>query len=73
MNLLARTSFEMNPLKSTKSYERRSLERRELEIDLHNLISRDFACVRHCHVGTYWLIGCLCWSGTLRSLYLKVV
>src|ERR1039458_1634576 len=58
MNLLARTRFEMNPLKSAESNQRRTLHGRELEIDLHNLISRDFACISHAHIGTYWLTRC---------------
>src|ERR1039458_9809823 len=51
VNLLARTRFEMNPLKSAKSDLRGALHIRELEIDLHDFISRDLAGVGDRYIG----------------------
>ena len=51
VNLLARAGFEMNALKSAESDAGRTLHGRELEIELHNLISRDLAGVGHRHIG----------------------
>ena len=51
VNLLARARFEMNALKSAQSDVRRTLHRRELEIDLDDFISRDFAGIGHRHIG----------------------
>ena len=47
MNLLARARFEMNTLEAAQSDAGRALDVRELEIDLHDLISRDLAGVGH--------------------------
>src|ERR1700754_2915564 len=43
MHLLACTLFEVDALKSTQSHTRGALHLRELEIELHDLISRNLA------------------------------
>src|SRR5579863_972524 len=45
VNFLARAWFEMNPLKSAESDLRSAFYVRELEIDLDDFVSRDFAGV----------------------------
>ena len=57
MNLLARTRIQMNAFKSAKSNTRSTLDRRELEIELHHLVAGDLAGVRHRHVGADRLSG----------------
>ena len=51
VNLLARARFQMNALESAESDLRRTLDGRELEIELDDLISRDLARVGYCHIG----------------------
>ena len=51
MNFLTCTRIEMNSLKSTKSDEGRTLNRREFQVQLNDLIAWDLAGIRHRHIG----------------------
>jgi hypothetical protein len=51
MDLLACTWIEMNPLETAQSNQRSSLDRRKLQIKLHDFISRRLCSIRHYHIG----------------------
>ena len=67
MNLLACAGVEMNALKSTQSDARRSFDLRELEIELHDLVSRNLAGIGHRHISAEGLSG-----GNSRSRYAQI-
>src|SRR5437764_4550716 len=58
MDLLARARFQMNALELAESDQGRTLHGRKLEIDLHNLISRELAGVGYRCIRTYMLPRC---------------
>src|SRR5579884_122734 len=51
VHLLTRARGEVDALESTQSDAGRSLDCRKLEIELHDLVSGNFACVSHGHIG----------------------
>src|SRR5689334_19407260 len=53
VHLLTRARIEVDALESTESDAGSSLNCRKLEIELHDLVSRNLACVGHSHIGAY--------------------
>src|SRR5689334_18956178 len=51
MHFLACACLEMNAFESTQSNARSTLDIRELEVELHNLVSSKLAGIGRCHVG----------------------
>src|SRR5665213_70355 len=65
MDILAAARFEMNALKSAQSNERRALDGRELEVDLHYLVPGNFAgvCNRHLYAERLARVDGPRWNG----------
>src|SRR5579862_5229239 len=67
MDFLARARFEMNTLESAQGDKRRTIDWRELEIELHDLISCDLSRIGHRHIGAHGLSrsNCLRWHAEI--------
>ena len=55
VHLLTRASIEVDALESTESDAGSSLNCRKVEIELHDLVSRNLAGVGHSHIGAQGL------------------
>src|ERR1700753_726321 len=57
MELLTRASFEMDALETAESDARSTPDFGKLEIDLHDLVARKLARIRHGHIRAHGLTG----------------